>query len=250
LIAAAGFDGVDCPVRPKDEVLPERVKDDLPRYAELLQKRGRKLSLLTTAITSPESPHTQDILETARKLGVRHYRLGFMRAPQGAAVPKLVEETRAHLKALAAMNQELDLCALLQNHSPSGRDGYLGGDLDVMVELLQGFDPRQVAVAFDLGHALLVHGDDWPARFAKLQPHLGVVYVKDTHRQRRFVPFGEGEFKQTNFFSRLKGMNYSAPISLHIEYDWHDGGKARTQAALLQAATACNRTLRTWLAAA
>src|SRR5580765_2122289 len=36
LTAAAGLDGVDSPVRPKGEILPEKVADDLPRYAEAL----------------------------------------------------------------------------------------------------------------------------------------------------------------------------------------------------------------------
>jgi sugar phosphate isomerase/epimerase len=250
LIAAAGMDGVDCPVRPKDEILPERVKEDLPRYADLLRQRGRQVSLLTTAIVSPESPHATDILTTAKQLGVRYYRLGSIRVPPGAAVPKLVEEARAQIQRLAALNRDLGLCALLQNHSPSGSEGYLGGDLAVMAQLVQGFDPQQVGVAFDLGHALLVHGDDWPKHFTTLQPHLRVAYVKDTHRQRRFVPFGEGEFAQTDFFKRLKAMNYSAPLSLHIEYNWDDRGKARTAAALLQAATQSTKAVRAWLAAA
>lgn len=250
LIADAGLDGVDCPVRPKDEILPERVREDLPRYASLLGQRGRKLALLTTAITSTDSPYTRDILQTAKQLGVRYYRLGFLRVPKGADVPALVAETRARLTALAALNQELGLCALIQNHSPTGNEGYLGGDLAVMAQLVQGFDVRQIAVAFDLGHALLVHGDDWSQRFTQLQPHLGVVYVKDTHRERRFVPFGTGEFGQTDFFKRLKAMRYSAPLSLHIEYKWAESAQERTPAALQQAATQCAKTVRGWLAAA
>ena len=250
LIAAAGLDGVDCPVRPKDEILPERVQEDLPRYAELLHKRGRKLSLLTTAILSPETPYARDILKTARQLGVRDYRLGFLRVPKGSDVAQLVEQTRAQLRALATLNQELGMCAMIQNHSSVGSESYLGGDLGVMEQLVRGFDPQWLGVAFDLGHALLVHGDDWPKYFTALQPHLRVAYVKDTHRQRRFVPFGEGEFARTDFFKRLKAMKYSAPLSLHIEYDWDDGGKARTAAALEKAARASTETLRRWCAAA
>jgi sugar phosphate isomerase/epimerase len=226
------------------------VKEDLPRYAELLQKRGRKLSLLTTAILSVESPHTRDILKTAKQLGIRDYRLGFLRVPKGADVPKLVEQTRAQLKGLAALNRELGLCAMVQNHSATGSESYLGGDLGVMEQLVRGFDPQQIGVAFDLGHALLVHGDDWPKYFTALQPHLRVAYVKDTDRRRRFVPFGEGEFARTDYFKWLKAMKYSAPLSLHIEYDWDNGGKARNAEALQKAAKACTDTLRRWLAAA
>src|SRR5882672_12072472 len=32
LTTEAGLDGVDCPVRPAGEVLPERATEDLPRY--------------------------------------------------------------------------------------------------------------------------------------------------------------------------------------------------------------------------
>lgn len=250
VIAGAGLDGVDCPVRPKDEILPERVKEDLPRYADLLRQRGRKVLLLTTAILNVDSPHARDILTTAKQVGVTHYRLGFLRVPKGASVPKLVQETRGNLKALAALNEELGLCAMIQNHSATGSEGYLGGDLNVMAELVQGFDPKRIGVAFDLGHALLVHGDDWPKHFARLKTHLAVAYVKDTHRQRRFVPFGEGEFGQTDLFRRLKEMNYRAPLSIHIEYNWDDGGKDHTQAALLKAAGDCTKAVRGWLAKA
>src|SRR5262249_10866826 len=34
--AEAGLDGIDCPVRPGGQVLPERVEEDLPRYADAL----------------------------------------------------------------------------------------------------------------------------------------------------------------------------------------------------------------------
>src|SRR5262245_34099903 len=38
--AEAGLQGIDPPVRPDGEVLPERAAEDLPRYAEALRKLG------------------------------------------------------------------------------------------------------------------------------------------------------------------------------------------------------------------
>ena len=76
--AEAGIDGIDCPVRPGGEVLSEHVTSELPRYAATLRKRGLQLPLLTTAITSVSSPCTEDIVRTAKKLGVQFYRLGFV----------------------------------------------------------------------------------------------------------------------------------------------------------------------------
>src|SRR6185369_11965559 len=52
LTAESDLNGIDPPVRPGGEVLPERVDDDLPRYAESLRRRGLSIPLLTTAITS------------------------------------------------------------------------------------------------------------------------------------------------------------------------------------------------------
>src|ERR1051326_1655291 len=68
LTSEAGLNGVDSPVRPRGEILPERVADDLPRYAAILKKRGLTLPLLTTAILSPASPHAEEILRIAKKV--------------------------------------------------------------------------------------------------------------------------------------------------------------------------------------
>ncbi|MDW8311064.1 MAG: TIM barrel protein, partial [Verrucomicrobiales bacterium] len=224
-VGEMGLDGVDCAVRPNDRIEPARVREDLPRYAELLRQQRCKVLLLTTAILNPDAPHARTVLETARALGVRCYRLAFARWRSDAPVATQLAELKAVLRDVVALNRELGLCAVLQNHSPGEPGGYLGGDLNHMFELVREFPPAQLGVAFDLGHALLVHGDAWPAHFERLKPHLRVAYIKDAHRQRRFVPFGEGEFGQTDFFTRLKQMRYAAPLSLHIEFDWARDGR-------------------------
>lgn len=244
-----GLDGVDCAVRPNDQVEPARVKDDLPRYAELLQKRKRKVLLLTTAIMNPGSPYAGDILETARKLEVRTYRVGFLRLAKDSSPAQQIAELKPQLRELASLNKELGLCAIVQNHSPSGNSRYLGGDLTEMYELVKDFTPAQIGVAFDLGHALVVHGDDWKMHFERLRPHIRVAYIKDVRRQGRFVAFGEGEFGQTDYFTRLKQMNYSAPFSMHIEYEWAEGGE-QNRAALAKALRESLAALRRWIAAA
>jgi len=143
----------------------------------------------------------------------------------------------------------LGLCALLQNHSPGRPGGYLYGELNNLHELVRELPPAHLGVAFDLGHALLVHGDEWTGLFEKLRPHVQVAYVKDADRRRGFVPFGQGEFGRTDFFTRLKQMNYAAPLSLHIEYDWAGPGE-KNRAALARAVRESLGVLRRWLAAA
>ncbi len=234
LTAEAGLDGIDCAVRPKGEVLPERAADDLSRYAEILQKHRVKMLLLTTAILSPASPHAETILRAAKSLGIRYYRLGYWRQEPLATV-------RSQLRELAALNQQLGVCALFQHHSGN----YVGANLGQLREIVGDFSPEQIAVAFDLGHAILTHGDDWHGYFEKLKPWIKVAYVKDAKRGAGFVPFGEGEFGKTDLFRCLRAMNYRAPLSMHIEYKW----EPKTRAQLLAELKASRQTLGRWLAA-
>lgn len=247
--AEAGIDGIDCPVRPGGEILPEQVTGELPQYATALRKRGLQLPLLTTAITSVSSPCTEDILRTAKKLGVQFYRLGFVIRETDGSAGKQVREIKAHLKDLAALNAQVGIGALFQNHSPAGQT-YVGGDLSELYEIVKGFDPAQIGVAFDIGHALVVHGDGWRQQFERLRSHLKIAYVKDVQRGGRWVPFGQGDIASTGYFKLLKQMGYRAPVSLHIEFDWSEGGKSKTRPALVKALQESSRVLRRWLGSA
>jgi sugar phosphate isomerase/epimerase len=247
--AEAGLDGVDSPVRPEGEVLPERVAEDLPAYVGALQKRGLRMPFLTTAITSVSSPQAESILRTAKKLGVDFYRLGFMDRPGDIPWDKQLREIKARFKDLAALNKEIGIGAVMQNHSPSGRT-YVGGDVDELAAIVGEFDPAQIGVAFDIAHALNVHSQDWRPRFEKIKSHLKVVYVKDTNRAKRFVPLGQGEVGRTDYFKALKQIGYRAPISLHIEYDSAVAVQPETRPALLKAVKDSLRTLKQWLSEA
>ena len=250
MTAAAGLDGIDCPVRPGGEIEPERVADDLPHYAEALRKRKTGMLLLTTDIQSVSAPHTEAVLRTAKQQGLRYYRLGWWRRPDNQPAEKLLAEIKARLKDLAALNRELGLCGVYQNHSPVGKTRYVGGNLAELREMVEDFDPEQIGVAFDLGHALVVHGDDWTPHFEQLKRHVKVAYVKDATKHGTFVPFGAGDIKNTDWLTRLKTMGYHAPFSLHIEFDWSDQGRNQTPAALLQALKTSAGVLRQWEATA
>jgi sugar phosphate isomerase/epimerase len=246
LTAEAGIDGIDCPVRPGGEILPEHAVQEMRQYAAALRKRGLQMPLLTTAITSVASPNTEDILRTAKQLGAQYYRLGFVNKQADAPPGKQVREIRAKLKELAPLNKQIGIGAIFQNHSASGR-GYVGGDLSELYEVVKDFDPAQIGVAFDIGHALVTHGEDWRRHFERLKSHLRVAYVKDVKRGGGWVPFGQGDVGSTGYFKLLKDLGCRAPVSLHIEFDWTDGGKSKTRPALLKALQESGRVLKRWL---
>jgi len=245
--AEAGLDGVDCAVRPAGEVLPEQATEQLPRYADALARHKLRLLLMTTDIHGVDSPHAREILIAGKKLGARDYRLGYWMHQPETPAEKLRREIRSRLKELAAMNAELGVCGLMQNHSSwSGKGrGPAGGDLDELYALVKDFDPRQIAVAFDLGHAIIAHGDAWRERFEKLKPFVRIVYVKDVRRTGQFVAFGQGEFGPSGFFPMLAKMNYRAPLSMHIEYAWAPDGK-KTRSALAAVLKSSRSVLGQW----
>ncbi|HTL58145.1 MAG TPA: sugar phosphate isomerase/epimerase family protein [Candidatus Limnocylindrales bacterium] len=246
--AAAGLDGIDCPVRAGGEILPENAAEQLPKYADVLGRRNLKINLLTTDITSANSPHAETVLRTAQKLGLRYYRFGFITREASSSADGQITQVRARLKELSALNKQFGMCTLLQNHSPSGRTLYFGGDLSELVRAVDGFDPAQIGVAFDIGHALVVHGDQWRQHFEALRSHFKIAYIKDVKRTGGWVPFGEGDIAATGYFDLLKQMNYHDPISLHIEFDWHGAGKPKTPERLTQVLKESAQVLRRWLA--
>ena len=245
--AESGLDGVDPPVRSDGEIVPERVADQLPAYVEALRKRGLKMPYLTSGITSLSSAHAEQVLRTAGKLGVERYRLGFITRAEDTAWDKQLQEVRAHLKDLAALNKEIGIGAVIQNHSPSGRT-YAGGNLVELAQIVDGFDPQQIGVAFDIAHAVNVHGTGWRPCFDQLKPHVKVVYVKDANADKKFVPLGQGEVGGTGYFKLLKQIGYHAPVSLHIEYEGGPTPQPTTRPALLKAVKDSLRVLRRWLA--
>jgi sugar phosphate isomerase/epimerase len=114
---------------------------------------------------------------------------------------------------------------------------------------MQELPSDQIGVAFDLGHAMAMHSDEWSTHFEKLKPWIKVAYVKDYKRGAGFVAFGEGDFGQTDFFHRLHAMNHRVPLSVHIEYDWAKG-QTKTRETLLIALKNSRSALGKWLAAA
>jgi len=62
-----------------------------------------------------------------------------------------------------------------------------------MYEVVKDLDPAQIGVAFDIGHAWVVHGEDWRRHFEKLKPHIQVAYVKDVQRPPAGCPLARAK---------------------------------------------------------
>ena len=245
-VAEIGWNGVECPVRPEGQIEPERAPDELPRLVAALKKRGKELTLMTTAITSVSQPHTEQLLRTAAKLGIRRYRLGFLKYDLARSIADQLAEIGARLRDLAAFNAELGLQAGFQNHS--GRD-QVGAPVWDLWTMIKDLDPSHMGVCFDIGHATIEGGLSHPIQARLVQRHFTAVFVKDFLWERtdngwreRWVPLGDGMVEKS-FFKWLKTTTFAGPISQHHEYEH---GEGRPMIAKMQKDL---KVLREWLAA-
>jgi sugar phosphate isomerase/epimerase len=244
LVAEVGWDGIECPVRKGGQVLPERVEDDLPRFVEALKKRGKRIVFITTDVRNATDPASVKVLRTAARLGIRHYRLAGWTYRAGKPLPAQLDELRPALKDIAALDQELGICAGFQNHSGNPNIGAAVWDI---YELIKDLDPRWMAMHFDIGHATVEGGLIWPIHFQLMAERITMVYLKDFVWKKTakgwtddWCPLGQG-MVSASFFNDLKKTGFAGAVNQHFEYPI---GEGKERVKILQKDL---QTLRQWL---
>ena len=235
-----GFDGIDITVRSEGHVLPERVETDLPAAVEAVHRAGLTVPMITTDIMSVQTPHADAVLKTANRLGIRNYRWGMLTYPADKGVAERLVELKPQMKALAALNQEHQICGMYHTHSGPG---LVGAPIWDLWNLFQGLDPRWIGVNYDIGHATVEGGyGGWIDSSRLVMSQMRGIALKDftwqqnkgknTHAdpfdkslgiQDAWVPHwcppGEGMVNFSGFFSILKEANaFAGPVQLHFEY--------------------------------
>lgn len=216
-VADIGFDGIESTVRAKGHVLPERVKEDLPRQLEAVKEQGLDITIMTTDVLRVDDPYTEDVLRTGASLGLKRYRMGFYRYDPNRSVMEQLNEIRPQLRDLAELNRELGVTAVYQNHCGAK---YVGAPIWDLCYLLDGVPVEEVGAAFDIRHATIEGGLSWPLEYDIIKPHLGAVFMKDFQwvgKKPEHVPLGEGRVDK-KFLKQHLDSGIDCPISLHVEY--------------------------------
>tara|TARA_R110002074_G_scaffold7401_1_gene31816 strand:- start:50122 stop:51087 length:966 start_codon:yes stop_codon:yes gene_type:complete len=217
-----GFDGLDLTVRPKGHVLPERVDADLPKAVTAMKKHGLKAKLMTTNVLDVENIEHKTVLETASKLGLTHYRSGWLTYPEEQSIAASQELYGAQFKKLEELNTKLNLIGCYQNHAGK----HVGAPIWDLIPILEATNNTNFGCQYDIRHAVVEGGTSWELGLQVIQPYIKSIVIKDfkwgeVNGEWKPIntPLGDGMIDFKRYFSLLKKYKINVPISLHLEYD-------------------------------
>jgi len=153
-----------------------------------------------------------------------------------------LDALRPGLRELVALNREVGISGLYQNHS--GPD-MVGAGLWDIYDLIKDFPPQDLGLAYDIRHAQVEGGLSWPAHFSLVQSHVTAICVKDfvwDNAKVKNVPLGQGRVN-AKILQMVKASKFRGPISLHVEY----GENTRDRKFFADAFRQDLGTLRRWL---
>ena len=220
-----GFDGAEVTVRKGGYIAPESAADELPKLAEVFKKHGLKINILTTDIVDVESPHARSILDTASALKIQRYRMGFYRYDMKAPIRPQLATFQPKFNELAALNREVGVTAVYQNHA-GGK--YMGSTFWDLQQLLSDIPVEEIGCIFDIRHAMAEGSGAWPVYYDIIKPHISALSAKNFHwalkkeTDKRLspvhCPLAEGQVDYGKFLKQFKQDFKTALVTLHVEY--------------------------------
>ncbi len=218
-IAPLGVSGLEAPLRKGGHIEPEKMVEQLPAFVGALAKKDLSVVIMSSSINSVDKEGlAEKQLRAAATVGIKKYRLQHLKYDLSKPIKPQVANFKAQLKDLAALNKEIGVQGLYQNHR--GKD-YVGGPIWDMVGMLEEIDVNHLGMAFDFAHATVEGANAWEMNFHLAQPHIGAVFFKDyklVGRNWEACPIGEGVVNQRAAKLVSQKLPNNIPISIHIEY--------------------------------
>jgi L-ribulose-5-phosphate 3-epimerase len=219
--ASLGFAGVDLTVRPGGHVLPERVAEDLPAAVKAVEAAGLKVYSIVTSIEKSNEPATLKILETAKKLNIRYYRMGWYHYEDGVPIEENLKRISEKVSALDALNKKIGIYGVYQNHEGH----YFGAPVWDLANVLRNVNAQWTGSQYDIYHASIEGHHSWIYGLELLAPYIKMINIKDYEWVKKdgrwvtaSVPLGKGVVDFAHYLGRLKKMGITCPVSLHYEY--------------------------------
>jgi sugar phosphate isomerase/epimerase len=226
-IAEAGCDGIDLTVRDGGHVLPERVREDLPKAVEAARAAGLSVPMMTTTIVSARDAHAEAVLSTASRLGIRDYRLGWVPYDRARGITGTFDALRPQFRELAALHESLGIRGAYQNHA-GDRFGCAVWDLWMV---LKDVNSPWLGCQYDIRHAVIEGMSSWPNALRAIAPFIHTIDIKDGRWERTpkgwqpvTVPLGDGAVDLVTFLKEVRALGVVKPVSLHFEYPFPETG--------------------------
>lgn len=226
IVADAGFDGVDLPVREKAGIPAETAIKSLAEAKTIFADHGLTIDRLVTDIVGPR-PDLDKLLETFRSVGITQIRLG------GKALRRRSEDVR---KALDEHRKELaELEPFLVKHGVRGGIQIHSGDtahatMGLCMHCVEGRDPAALGIQVDTGH-LSVAGEAPEFAIALAGPYLHSINFKSIRLQpsvdaksgkltwqRVVTPLRDATLDWESVVRAVVDSGYKEPVALHAEY--------------------------------
>jgi len=219
-----GFDGIDLTVRPNGHVLPENVERDLPLAIEAIRKEGLIIDTITTAIIDASDPKTLKIIETAKNLGIKQYRLGWFEYDKNMGIPENLNQIKSKFQEISKLNKKYGLRADYQNHSGTG----FGSSVWDIYEVFKEIDTQWLGVRFDIRHAVTEGAYSWPIGLKLIKPFIRSLDFKDFiwdydaakhSNMLKGVPLGQGTVNFGEYCKLIEEYKLDYNVTLHMEYE-------------------------------
>ncbi|MDH3651503.1 MAG: sugar phosphate isomerase/epimerase [Saprospiraceae bacterium] len=220
--AELGFNGIELTVRPGGHVEPEHVNVKLSLAVEAIRKVGLSADMMVTAIRNVEDPDSKQVLTIASKLGIKHYRMGYLSLSDDQLIPKALGEYNLQMIELAAFNAAHSITGSYQNHAGT----QVGAQIWDLHHLLKNIDPKHLGCQYDIRHAMVEGGTSWTRGLQLIKTRINSIVLKDYLWEKigekwkvKNVPLGTGMVDFDHYFKLLKKYAIDVPFVVHYEYD-------------------------------
>lgn len=217
--ARLGFEGVDLTVRKGGHVLPERVKEDLPKAVAAVQKAGLNVNAITTDIVD-DTLLTHDVLRAAVKAGIKNYRMGWYSYDKKIGTLQNVDLLKKRFAMLAKVNERYGVRGDYEHHT-----GRFGNSIWDLYEAIKEQSPQWIGCQFDIHHATIDGAVSWPQNLDLIKDYVKSTTIKDFYWKKgnkgwviANAPLGQGMVEFRKYLAQLKSFDFKAPVIMHYEY--------------------------------
>jgi L-ribulose-5-phosphate 3-epimerase len=216
-----GFGGIDLTVRKGGHVMPETVKQDLPKAVETIRGEGLEVPMITTELQGADDVAALAILSTAGQLSIPFLKPGYYHY-KFVDIRKELEEAGNKFRGLVEVAEKYGVQVGYHNHA-----GYIGAPVWDMSRVIDTLSPKWAGYYFDLQHATGEGGiAGWKIDALLAMPRIKMLAVKDMYWEKTSngwsdtnCPLGQGMCHYEEFLKLAASGGFHGPISLHLEYE-------------------------------